>query len=374
MAVFTKLNELHVAEMLQNYELGELVKLTPIHSGTENTNYFIEMMQNNHSTEYLLTIFERLEAHDLPFYLNYTAYLAQQGVCVPSPIATKTAVKNNHTLVSQSAQNLSSTTACIYLNQQIKNPIFEKPWAVVEKLAGQSVMQAHAIHVAQVAQNLAKMHCVSENYPHKQENLRGMNWWERTIPKIYSFLDARKNNLLVSEFETLQNFYQSKLYQQLPKSIAHCDLFRDNVMFKPLDINTPDGLKSFKNFEPYYKDLDHNRAIQLSGFFDFYFAAYETMLYDICITINDWCMTVDHSLDPILTHIFFTEYQKIRTITDVEKEALNLMFRAASMRFWVSRLFDWHMPREASFFQPHPPERFEIILRYHLNTKVEING
>lgn len=348
MAVFTNIELSDVAEMLKNYNIGDIKKLKPIQSGTENTNYFIEI---NNNTEYLLTIFERLSADELPFYLNYTAHLAQQKIAVPMPIQISKPEKAH--------QN------CIYLNPAIEHLKINKAWAIVEKLDGQSIMRPHAIHVAQVAANLAHIHIASQTFQPKQINKRGMQWWHDTIPELLPYLDTPTKRLLNQSFEAVQQFYTSNTYNLLPKTIAHCDLFRDNVLFKTAKNET--NYDFADQFSSYYKDVDETQAVILSGFFDFYFAAHETMLYDICITINDWCIDFkNYELDIPLFEIFMLEYQKIRPLLDIEKKAMQLMFNAAGLRFWVSRLYDWHLPRTANLFKPHPPEHFESILNMHL--------
>jgi homoserine kinase type II len=39
------------------------------------------------------------------------------------------------------------------------------------------------------------------------------------------------------------------------------------------------------------------------------------------------------------------------------------MLRAAALRFWISRLWDFHLPREASMLKAHDPTHFERVLR-----------
>src|SRR5690606_3927598 len=81
MAVFTPVSDDDARELLQRYNLGELVSLRGITAGIENTNYFL----NTTRGEYVLTIFEVLTAEQLPFYIELMTHLAERKVPVPHP-------------------------------------------------------------------------------------------------------------------------------------------------------------------------------------------------------------------------------------------------------------------------------------------------
>jgi homoserine kinase type II len=59
-------------------------------------------------------------------------------------------------------------------------------------------------------------------------------------------------------------------------------------------------------------------------------------------------------------------YAAQRPLTAAERRLLPAMLRAGALRFWISRLWDFHLPREASMLQPHDPAHFERVLRHRL--------
>ena len=129
----------------------------------------------------------------------------------------------------------------------------------------------------------------------------------------------------------------------MPQGASHCDLFRDNVLFDPKGTDTSDD--------------------QLGGFFDFYFAGTDKWLFDIAVTANDWCLAENkQDLDPVRLDAFMQAYQSVRPLTIEEQASWPLMLRAAALRFWVSRLWDFFLPRDAQMLTPHDPTHFERIL------------
>ncbi|MFY9510954.1 MAG: homoserine kinase, partial [Rubrivivax sp.] len=42
------------------------------------------------------------------------------------------------------------------------------------------------------------------------------------------------------------------------------------------------------------------------------------------------------------------------------------LLRAAAFRFWLSRLWDWHLPRDAALLAPKDPGQFERVLRQRI--------
>ncbi len=150
------------------------------------------------------------------------------------------------------------------------------------------------------------------------------------------FVSNEQWDLLQTELKLQISFQASKSYGELPNSAVHADLFRDNVLF--------DGE-------------------QLGGMIDFYFAGDDTWMFDLAVTCNDWCTeSASGAWDRPRLHALLDAYCRTRTPLEAELEAWPFALRAAAFRFWVSRLFDLYLPREASLLTPKDPSQFERVL------------
>jgi homoserine kinase type II len=212
-----------------------------------------------------------------------------------------------------------------------------KPASIVSKLEGSSQMDPQPVHCAAVGAMLARMHLAARDYPLQQPNLRGLPWWNATAPQVMPYLGAGEAALLQAELAFQNDFAASDTYARLTQGPVHADLFRNNVMF--------DGER-------------------LTGFFDFYFAGCDSWLFDVAVTVNDWCIDLDSGkLDDARVRALLDAYHAVRPFTADEQAAWQPMLRAAALRFWLSRLYDFHQPREAEMLTPHDPTHFERILR-----------
>lgn len=318
MAVFTPIELEDIAQWIdQDFNIGQAIEIRGIHGGIENSNFFLDTTKDDTKQEYVLTIFERLTAQQLPFYLELMRHLANKGIPVPKPIENK--------------------------QGEILFTLKGKPAAIVTKLPGLSRLQPEPNHCALVGEMLAKMHLAGKDFSKYQENLRSLDWWQKTIPSVLPHLNTSQKELITHELKTQEEFFSSGTYDGLPQGASHCDLFRDNVLFDP-------------------KGSDASQD-QLGGFFDFYFAGTDKWLFDIAVTANDWCLADNkQDLDPASLDAFMKAYQLVRPLTKEEQASWSLMLRAAALRFWVSRLWDFYLPRDAQMLTPHDPTHFERIL------------
>jgi len=317
MAVFTEVTPEQAQALLDHLQLGDLSSLRGIGAGIENTNYFVDCTRDGHLHRYVLTLFERLTAEQLPFYLRLMQHLAQRGVPVPEPHADAAG--------------------------EILFEVAGKPAAIVDRLHGGHQMAPDAFHCLQVGATLARMHLTGRDYPLHQPNLRGLAWWREVVPQLLPFLAAEQAELLKNELAYQEQLAASASFGELPTGPIHADLFRDNVMFEP---GEGPGRE------------------RLTGFFDFYFAGVDTFLFDIAVCLNDWCIDLTSGrLIEDRAAVFVSAYESVRPLSGTEHRLLPALLRAAALRFWVSRLFDLHLPREASLLKAHDPSHFERVLR-----------
>jgi len=307
MAVFTAVTLDDLTQWIKQFPLGQALALDGIASGIENSNFFLTVERG----EYVLTIFENLDFEQLPFYIGLMRHLAERGIPVPAPVA-------NH-------------------DGELVVPLQGKPAVIVTKLAGSSQMDPQPVHCAEVGTMLARMHLAAQDFPLSQPNLRGLAWWQATAPTVLPFLSPDNARLLREEVALQEAFAALDTYARLPRGPVHADLFRNNVMFV---------------------------GEKLTGCFDFYFAGVDTWLFDLAVTVNDWCIDLaSGKLIDARVRALLDAYRAVRPFTAEEVSAWQTMLRAAALRFWLSRLYDLHVPRAAEMLTPHDPTHFERILR-----------
>lgn len=307
MAVFTDLTRDETAALLAQYRLGGLRNLRGIASGIENSNFFLTAEQG----EFVLTVFERLPAAKLPFYLGLMRHLARRGQPVPEPVET----------VAGS------------LFTQVRG----KPVAIVARLPGAAVDHPDERQCALVGSCLAHMHLEAANFPIFQPNLRGIGWWKDAAAALESHLPDTVFQTLLEEVIYQDAIARGTDYEQLPTGPIHADLFRDNVLF----------------------DGD-----AIGGVIDFYFAGCGPWLFDLAVAVNDWTSDLDTGVIRRGHAVAFLKaYHAVRPLRRPEQVLWRAMLRAAALRFWLSRLYDLHLPRPAMVLQPKDPEVFGRMLQ-----------
>ena len=306
MSVYTAVSSAELEAWLARYAVGTLVEQVPIASGIENTNYFVTTTRGR----WVLTLFERLPAEELPFYLNLMAHLARAGVACPAPAPDRSG--------------------------ELFGMLNGKPAGLTQRIDGAPIVTPDAAHCAAVGEALGRLHQASASYRSRLGNRRGPAWWRQAARAVRPFVSAEQNELLAVELRHQTGFGKVTM----PKGAIHGDLFCDNVLFS---------------------------GERVAGLIDFGFAATDFYAYDLAITVNDWCIAKDGdtrgSLVPEFLQALLDGYQSVRPLTPVEREQWPSLLRAAALRFWLSRLYDLHLPRPGELVHAHDPAHFERILR-----------
>ena len=175
------------------------------------------------------------------------------------------------------------------------------------------------------------MHIAGQDFPWKMKNPRYDIWWHDSYKRLLPVLSKEDADLLQTEISHLDN----NLGNHLPSGIIHADLFKDNVLL--------DG----KN---------------VAGFIDFYYACNGNFMYDLAIAVNDWARSSNNKLDISLKDAFISGYESIRPLSIEEKIYFPIAQRAGCIRFWVSRLIDFHFPQSGEITFIKDPNVFRDLL------------
>lgn len=312
MSVYTSVSRQELQKFLEHYSLGELSHFQGISEGIENTNYFVTTSNG----EFVLTLFEALEATELPYFLKLMAFLAEHNIPSAHPIAD-----DNGT----------------YLRQ-----LNGRPAALVQRLKGVSVKAPTVQQCFAIGEFIGRMHTVGKQFRLYRENDRGPSWWRQTAAKVLPKLTSDDASLLTEELT-----YQSKFrHHKLSRGVIHADLFRDNALFV---------------------------GDQLTGVIDFYYACNDALIYDLAVTVNDWCNVENGDFYTDRARAMLHAYtEQFRPIAPEEQDAWPVMLRAGALRFWLSRLHDMYFPRQGEITHIKDPDVFKLILRHRIEHAAEL--
>lgn len=278
MSVYTTLTLKEVQDFAAPYGL-EVIDLIPIQGGIQNTNYFL-VCENQ---QYVLTVFEDMDEQAAGELVPVLQQLGQAGLAVPVPLSHSG--KAIHTLKNKPAQIA--------------------PRMMGEHPMPSTVAQAEAIAIAQ-----AKMHVSLKDFKLERAFVRDHAYWYNVAQEIKPSLNAADKVLLGK----LLGLYEAltAVYPDRPRGFIHSDLFRDNTLFE---------------------------GDQLKGILDFYELNKDEFLFDIAITLNDFCTNYPEvTLNEEKANAFLKAYETVRPLTEDEKSCLELYLAMAAGRFWMMRL------------------------------------
>ncbi|MAJ86287.1 MAG: homoserine kinase [Candidatus Pelagibacter sp.] len=315
MAVYTKLNQNKIEEILSNYNLGKLDSFEGIKEGIENTNYFLLVNQK----KFILTIYEkRVKSEDLPFFSTLMSSLNKASFKCPIPIKNN----RNETITNYSGKKLM----------------------IVSFLEGKAKQNLSPINCNIVGVEVAKMHEITKNFKFERQNGLSIKSWRNlfdTVKEKCSNIHADLPKLIE---ENLKNV-EEKWPRNLPSGIIHADLFHDNIFF----IND-----------------------KFNGIIDFYFSCNDFYAFEIAICFNALCF--DGSKENLSFNVtkakkFIEGYTSIRKLSDQERDSIKVLSQGASLRFLLTRVFDALYTVEGAVVKTKDPIEYLKRLEFHKNSK-----
>lgn len=308
MAVYTDVAAEDVAAFLTEYDIGRVVSLKGIAEGVENSNYLLLTDRS----PFILTLYEkRVREEDLPFYLGLMEHLADRGVPCPTPI---------HGRDGAALRTLNG-----------------RPAAIISFLNGVSPRRVRPEHCAALGSALAGLHLAGQDFTMSRPNDLCLTGWQSLAQQCLGQADEVMPGLgreIASEVEALEASWPDAL----PSGVIHADLFCDNVFFE---------------------------GDELTGLIDFYFACNDFFAYDVAICMNAWCFENEREFNVTKARQLLASYRQVRPFETGELDALPLLARGASLRFLLTRLFDWLHPVDGALVTPKDPLEYLRKLRFH---------
>lgn len=299
MAVYTQVSSEALSGFLARYDVGDLVSAKGIAEGVENSNYLVETTRDR----FILTLYEkRVEAGDLPYFMALLDHLAAKGLLVPPAIKDRSGT---------AIQSLEGRPACL-----------------IKFLSGVSVSHPTPAQADAAGAALGQMHSALADFTLDRPNSMGAQAWLAMLEQCGRDLDRIEPGLHDRVAEALDQVL-ARWPVDLPVSTIHADLFPDNVLM-----------------------LDD----EVTGLIDFYFASTDIRVYDLAVMHGAWSFDATGAdFFPQIGHALIDGYRRTFGLVDAELAALPVLAQGASLRFLLSRAWDWlNTPADAMVTRKDP--------------------
>jgi len=315
MAIYTKLNQDKIKEILSNYNLGKLESYKGIEQGIENTNYFLSVNKK----KFILTIYEkRVKSEDLPFFSDLMSSLNKSKFKCPAPISNN----KNETITDFNGKKLM----------------------IVSFLEGKAKENLSPTNCKAIGSEVAKMHELTKNFNFSRQNDLSVNSWRKLFESVKDNCTKIHKDLPKLIKENLDDV-EKNWPNNLPKGIIHADLFHDNIFF--------------------IQD-------KFSGVIDFYFSCKDFFAFEIAICFNALCfdgIKSNLSFNVTKAKNFIDGYTSVRRLTDEELNSIKVLSQGAALRFLLTRVFDTLNRVEGAIVNIKDPMEYLKRLEFHKNSK-----
>jgi homoserine kinase type II len=308
MAVYTDISDEELAELLDRFDLGAPLAFKGIAEGVENSNFLLE----TEAGRFILTVYEkRVREEELPFFLGLMRWLAEHGYPSATPMPSK--------------------------DGELLQRVRGKPCAIISFLSGLSVRRPSVAHCREAGAGLARLHLAAQGFPLARPNDLGQEAWAPMFEDLRADAEKLKPGLAAQIDGDLARI-AAAWPSGLPQGVIHADYFPDNVFFQ---------------------------GGKFAAAIDFYFACVDGLAYDIAITLNAWCFEPDGSFNITSARALLAGYEAHRPLSPAERAALPVLAHGAAMRFFLTRLHDWHATPAGALVKPKDPLEYERKLAVH---------
>ncbi|MDX8413087.1 MAG: homoserine kinase [Mariprofundales bacterium] len=312
MSVYTELTFDDIATIIAGYDLGALRHYSGIAAGIENSNFFVDTEQGR----FVLTIFERLDGEELPWFMQLMRHLSMGGLASPA-------------VQQQRDGSLLFRYQC---------GVQESKWGcVVSCLTGSVIESLSQPQLESAGKTLAQLHLAGDGFAPPRKSPTGDRWLRHTADQVRAGVQQRYGDAAVALLDSELLWQEKRMLRGLPEGVIHGDYFCDNILFE---------------------------GDAVSGVIDFYYAHTAPFVLDVAISINALALRLQDD-DIVRWGCFLRGYESVRSLTVAESAALPWMLRLAALRFWLSRLFDLIFPREGAMTQVKDPEEYRRKLMLH---------
>ncbi|MEK9710593.1 MAG: homoserine kinase, partial [Alphaproteobacteria bacterium] len=268
MAVYTTVDDTALNRFLAAYDIGEVLSFAGIAEGVENSNYLLRTTK----AHFILTLYEkRVDAGDLPFFIELMTHLSAAGMNCPLPVAAR--------------------------DGQILHELAGRPCALFSFLDGTFSRFPNRTKCHALGASLAELHVKAQGVSRHRANALGPASWTpllRSIGSDANILADGMHQTITTRLEQILSDWPS----DLPHGIIHADLFPNNVLFV---------------------------GDKLTGLIDFYFACEDILAYDIGICLNSWCFEADGSFNMTKSRALIQGYESVRRLSVAEKQAIPVL-------------------------------------------------
>ncbi len=324
MAVYTHVDLDALRTFLAPFGLEKVISFRGVEEGVENTNYLVEAEVDGAATPHIVTIFEkRVAPDDIPFFLAAMNHMNAAGLPTPRPLATA------------QGENLSRLAG--------------KPAIVISFLEGRPRLVPLPADCEALGGLLGEMHQAGASFAPKRENDLSLSGWRKLADACVASAEAPPAGIetppgdLLDVVEDELAYLEAHWPTNLPRGLIHGDLFPDNAFF--------------------------DESGSVSGVIDFYFACTDFFAYDLAATLNAWASPSDAedagTWRPDNAEALLRGYEEVRPLQPAEREALPVFLRGASMRFLLTRLYDWLHQAPDAVVKVKDPLEYARLLAFH---------